>query len=89
MGRAIRKWVGYVLTFYLTAPLLGCYIAVAFSIARAWNEKNVFLAIASIIAFVIATAIFVAAIWAVRRLTPKRDHHDQVRQPTDDRPVRL
>ena len=27
---AIRKWVGYVLTLYLTyAPLFGCYIAVA------------------------------------------------------------
>ena len=71
MGRDIRKWVWYVLTLYLTAPLFGCYIAVAITMTRAWNEKDVFLAIASIIAFVIATAIFVAAIWAVRRLTRK------------------
>jgi hypothetical protein len=68
---AIRKWVGYVLTFYLTAPLLGCYIAVAISIGRAWNENDVFLAIASLIAFASASALFVAAIWAVRRLTRK------------------
>ena len=71
MGRAIRKWVGYVLTLYLTAPLFGCYIAVAITMTTAWTDKNVFLAIASIIAFVIATAIFVAAIWAIRRLTRK------------------
>ena len=68
---AIRKWLRYAVTFYLTAPLLGCYFAVTISIARAWNDNNAFLAIASIIAFVIATAIFVAAIWAVRRLTRK------------------
>jgi FtsH-binding integral membrane protein len=68
---AIRKWVRFVLTFYLTAPLLGCYLAVAVTIATAWDEKNVFLAIASIIAFVIATAIFVVAIWALRQLTRK------------------
>ena len=66
---AIRKWVGYVLTFYLTAPLFGCYVAVAIQLRTAWNDNNAFLAIASIIAFVFATAIFVAAIWAVRRLT--------------------
>ena len=30
---AIRKWVGYVLTFYPdNAPLLGCYVAVALTI---------------------------------------------------------
>ena len=68
---AIRKWVRFVLTFYLTAPLFGSYIAVAITMTTAWTDKNVFLAIASIIAFVIATAIFVAAIWAIRRLTRK------------------
>ena len=66
---AIRKWVGYVLTFYLTAPLLGCYVAVAVTMKTAWDEDNPFLAIASIIAFVFATAIFVSGMWVLRRLT--------------------
>ena len=71
MGRVIRKWLRYAVTFYLTAPLFGCYIAVAITMTTAWNEKNVFLAIASLIAFTFATAIFVTAIWVVRRLTRK------------------
>ena len=71
MGRVIRKWLRYAVTFYLTAPLFGCYIAVAITMTTAWNKNDVFLAIASIIAFIFSTAIFVAAIWAVRRLTGK------------------
>jgi hypothetical protein len=71
MGRVIRKWLRYAVTFYLTAPLFGCYIAVAVTMTMAWNENNPFLAIASLIAFAFATAIFVAVIWAVRWLTGK------------------
>jgi hypothetical protein len=69
MGRVIRKWLRYAVTFYLTAPLFGCYVAVAITMTTAWNDNNAFLAIASIIVFASASALFVAAIWAVRRLT--------------------
>jgi hypothetical protein len=71
MRLGIRKWLCCALAFYLTAPLLGCYLAVVVTMTTAWNDKNVFLAIASLIAFAFATAIFVAAIWVLRRLTRK------------------
>ena len=68
---AIRKWLRYAVTFYLTAPLFGCYVAVAIQLRTAWNENNVFLAIASGVVGVSGTLIFAAGIFAVRRLIGK------------------
>ena len=71
MGRVIRKWLRYAVTFYLTAPLLGCYIAVAVTMKTAWDEENPFLAVASGVVGVSGTLIFAAGIFAVRRLIGK------------------
>ncbi len=65
----MRKVARHVLTFYLTAPLLGCYSAVAVCLGRAWRGDDPFLAAAGVLVGAAGTTTFAGLAWAVRRLT--------------------
>jgi len=65
----LRWFVRHLLAFYLTAPLLGCYSAVAVCLGRAWHGDDPFLAVAAVLVGAAGTTTFAGLVWAVRRLT--------------------
>ncbi len=69
MGMRPRRLVRYVVTFYLTAVLLGCYSAVAVCLGRAWRGDDPFLGVAAAIVGAAGTTTFAGLVWVVRRLT--------------------
>ncbi len=62
----MKKIILYALAFYATAPVLGCYVAVAITLWTSWTTGNPFLGLASLLVGACLTALCAGVAWLVR-----------------------